>query len=198
MDAFISCNEAHLEALASLLARAFFDDPLYCYAFPDASLRRARAAWDLGKLALYGMHFGQVLASPALSGCVVALPPGETDFSEERMGLVGMLDAAAHIGLEGEKRLMTFVNETERYHAEVAPQPHWYLLLLGVDPAAQRQGIGSALLKAILVQADTGGFPVYLETTKAGNLPFYQRHGFIVRAEAPLPDGGVDVWYMVR
>jgi hypothetical protein len=40
--------------------------------------------------------------------------------------------------------------------------------------------------------------PVYLETTNARNLAFYEKLGFEVSAHAPVPKGGPPMWAMVR
>jgi ribosomal protein S18 acetylase RimI-like enzyme len=52
------------------------------------------------------------------------------------------------------------------------------LLLLGVDPAFQRQGYGSALLADMLDRCDREHAAAYLESTNPRNIPLYQRHGF--------------------
>lgn len=75
--------------------------------------------------------------------------------------------------------------------------PHWYLDILGVDPAQARQGLGTALLQHGLARADEGGQPVFLDTLSQDNVAFYQRHGFEVSAEVTLPDG-LTVWCMLR
>jgi ribosomal protein S18 acetylase RimI-like enzyme len=59
-------------------------------------------------------------------------------------------------------------------------EPHWYLPLLGVDPARQGQGLGSALLKHSLRICDAQGAPAYLESSNPKNVPLYERHGFEV------------------
>ena len=187
-----------MNALARLTARAFFNDPLHEYLFPDEARRDRLAVWDMSHLIQYGIRFGEVYATSSLSGCAVWLPPGETDFTEERMAEVGMLDSAAHIGADAEQRMSRFVTESEEFHRSVAPHRHWYLVLLGVDPPRQGEGIGSALLAPILARADEGKLPVYLETAHPGNISFYQKRGFAVRAKAPLSDGGATLWYMVR
>jgi ribosomal protein S18 acetylase RimI-like enzyme len=62
-----------------------------------------------------------------------------------------------------------------RYHPS---EPHWYLPLIGVDPARQSQGHGSALMRHALAACDRDGRPAYLESTNPRNLPLYERHGF--------------------
>ena len=62
-----------------------------------------------------------------------------------------------------------------KYHPS---EPHWYLPLIGVDPAHQGQGHGDALLTHALQQCDRAHVPAYLESTNPRNIPLYQRHGF--------------------
>lgn len=63
--------------------------------------------------------------------------------------------------------------------AEYHPrEPHWYLPLIGVDPAHQRKGYGSALLGYALEQCDRDRQLAYLESSNPRNIPLYERHGF--------------------
>lgn len=76
-------------------------------------------------------------------------------------------------------------------------EPHWYLAQIGTDPAAQGRGVGSALMREGLARCDADRLPVYLESSKESNVPFYERFGFAVTSEIKLPDGPV-VWGMWR
>jgi len=192
-----SCSETKLKRLSSLFGRAFFTDPLYEYIFPDLSTRQEAIAWELGNVVLYGLRFGAVHVDSRLQGCAVWLPPGETDFTEERMSQTGMLDSSEFLVADVEKRLTIFIERSEEVHRRIVPDPHWYLVLLGVEPDRQKNGIGSALLEYGLGIADEGRFPVYLETAEKKNLRFYCKHGFEVREQSALP-GGPELWYMIR
>lgn len=57
-------------------------------------------------------------------------------------------------------------------------EPHWYLPLIGVDPAHQGEGHGNALMAYALAQCDRDHAPAYLESSNPRNISFYQRHGF--------------------
>jgi ribosomal protein S18 acetylase RimI-like enzyme len=74
---------------------------------------------------------------------------------------------------------------------------HWYLGLLGVDPAFQGKGLGGTLLTHRLEECDASHMPAYLETQKPENLPFYERFGFKVRDEIS-DDGCPTLWTMWR
>lgn len=59
------------------------------------------------------------------------------------------------------------------------PDPHWYLPLMGVDPLHFGKGIGAALMSHGLGICDREGRPACLQSTKPGNVPFYERFGFV-------------------
>ncbi|GAO13348.1 uncharacterized protein UV8b_00673 [Ustilaginoidea virens] len=61
--------------------------------------------------------------------------------------------------------------------ARMAHKPHAYLKLLHTDPAHQRRGAASLLLKWGTDQADALGLPAYLESSEEGRV-LYQRHGW--------------------
>jgi ribosomal protein S18 acetylase RimI-like enzyme len=76
-------------------------------------------------------------------------------------------------------------------------RPHWYLAYIATDPAHQRSGIGSELLRPMLEAADRERTPVYLECSNSENIPFYRAHGFHLVDSISLPDGP-GVWPMLR
>jgi ribosomal protein S18 acetylase RimI-like enzyme len=85
-----------------------------------------------------------------------------------------------------------------KFHTKYVPEPHWYLLIVGVDPALQGKGLGSALVKEGLARADDTRCPCYLETSEERNLAFYERLGFVVVGTAPLGKGAPPGWAMRR
>jgi len=74
--------------------------------------------------------------------------------------------------------------------------PHYYLGVLGVDPARHGQGIGARLLKAFcdLSAADPLSGGVFLETANPSNIRFYERGGFVVTGQGRL--GSANLWCM--
>jgi ribosomal-protein-alanine N-acetyltransferase len=73
---------------------------------------------------------------------------------------------------------------------------------IGVDPDAQGQGIGTALLRMLLARADELLAPVFLEvrTDNAAAIALYERHGFArvgLRRRYYQPSGA-DAYTMTR
>ena len=76
-------------------------------------------------------------------------------------------------------------------------RPHWFLDGIGVEPTRQRAGLGSALLRHMLVRVDGDALPAFLDTSALDNLDYYARFGFRVTAESTLPNG-LPLWGMTR
>lgn len=177
--------------LAEMLARAFYDDPVTAWFYPDASrrLRQGRRffAIRLRQLAAYEL----VHTTVERAGAALWAPPGRwRDGLRQSLEQLPMLPAL----LPRIVRATRAVREIERHHPVT---PHYYLSVLGTDPDRRREGIGSALLAPVLRRCDEAGAPAYLESSKESNLGFYERHGFVVQELIELP-GGPPLWLMWR
>ncbi|MDZ7768084.1 MAG: GNAT family N-acetyltransferase [Woeseiaceae bacterium] len=102
------------------------------------------------------------------------------------------------LGDEAFGRFMTAMAHIEPFREQDMPPQHWYLALVGVDPDYSGKGIGSALLRPILEQADADGLPCYLETAEERNVAFYEMHRFETLRHGTLPDTAVEYWTMQR
>jgi ribosomal protein S18 acetylase RimI-like enzyme len=185
-------------ALAATLARAFYDDPVMSWIFPDEGSRIARLT---GMFALLARHAhlpkaGVELASRHAS-CVEAValwdPPGAWRLplgTQIRQGPRFLRVFGARL-----PAALRALGRVERYHPA---RPHWYLSVLGTDPSAQGHGLGSALLRSRLGRCDAAGLPAYLESSKHSNIAYYEKHGFRVMRELPMPGGCPPVWPMWR
>ncbi|MET0822442.1 MAG: GNAT family N-acetyltransferase [Aeromicrobium sp.] len=78
-----------------------------------------------------------------------------------------------------------------------APVGSWTLETVGVDPAHQGAGLGTAVTSEGLAAIDERGEPVALETSDERNVRLYERLGFGVDATTTIPDGPV-VYSMSR
>jgi ribosomal protein S18 acetylase RimI-like enzyme len=183
--------------IAALFARAFQDDPLMRYAIPGAQQRRRLLPWLMGLNVRYGCRYGEVYTTSEYTGAALWLPPGQTAYTLWRMLRAGMFAAPFRLPWPVLRRLASVESRAQTLHERYAPDPHWYLAQIGVEPALQRQGIASRLLRPMLARADAAGLPCYLETENPANINIYQRYGFGVAAEDAVPDGP-HIWAMLR
>jgi ribosomal protein S18 acetylase RimI-like enzyme len=116
------------------------------------------------------------------------------------MPLLAELRAAPAVlrmtGLARLGRLMAIRADMDRHHP--MDRPHAYLWFLGVAPAAQGRGVGSALLRAANARNDAAGLPAYLETGTTRNVALYERHGFKVLSEHKARPDAPNMWSMWR
>jgi GNAT superfamily N-acetyltransferase len=191
--------ESRFADATHVLGRAFEDDPLFVFMEPDDERRRRVLPWFLGVGARYGLLVGEVHTTrDGTLGAAVWLPPGRTEVGPDGLLRAGFDEAAAVIGDDALGRFGTFMEHAGGLHVRDMPRPHWYLMILGVDPPSQGRGVGGRLIEPVLARADAARLPCYLETAKERNLPFYRRHGFEVLVDDVIPGGGPRFWTMQR
>jgi ribosomal protein S18 acetylase RimI-like enzyme len=190
-------SRSDLQTAVATLSRAFYDDPVMEWIFPDEPMRRRQLPkfFAVTMRGTSSRHEGTevVMADGNVLGCAIWVPPGAWRPSGWQQ--VASLAAFAWA-------LRSRIGVASRaYEAmlEVHPhRPHWYLSGIGTDPPAQGTGVGSMLMRSRLERCDAAGLPAYLESSKASNVPFYRSHGFSVTRELVIPDGGPTVWLMWR
>jgi len=185
-------------AMAGTLARAFAHDPFYSFLAGDAPERnqRMRDGWS-GILRFGSARLAETYTTDDHAGVAIWIPPGHPGSSF--LDSLRMMPAISR--LAGWRRLRTVTNAIaalEERHRHHAPQPHFYLSALGVDPDRQGEGIGTALLEPVLDRCDRDRFAAYLETATARNVLLYERLGFGVVEELTLPNTDVHGWLMLR
>jgi GNAT superfamily N-acetyltransferase len=187
--------EADVSVVVRTLTRAFHDDPVMSYIFPDARKRPAilEAFFDVSARQIY---LGKGESYVCEDGRAAALwaPPGKW-----KVSTLDIVRNGPRLGRVMGRRLvlgLRAMNLVERKHPH--SPPHFYLAILGTDPDRQNQGLGSALLSDMLTRADAEGLPSYLEASCEDNRRLYLRHGFRVVEELPMPGGGPPVWRMWR
>jgi ribosomal protein S18 acetylase RimI-like enzyme len=184
---------------ADVAARALHDDPLFAHLAPDVRLRRRgmplyfRA--NLGATARLGVttvarRQGRVV------GVASWVPPGRWPLSpgNQVRQAFGALRALV-LRPRSIPDALRILRAIERVHTH---EPHWYLSLLGVDPAQQGHGIGAALIEGGIARADDDGLPAYLETSNPKNLAWYRRFGFEIEQELRVGANRPAIWTMRR
>jgi len=184
---------------ARIAADAFFDYEQIRYYFPDSARRKHRLSWYMERVMNTAMSFGEVLVTEDFSGVLFVLPPGRTRLSDSDYIKNGFLRAPLVVGL----RRYPAVDTCEKYVADTrerltAGRPHYYLWGLAADPAKQRTGVGTALLEHLLRRTDTENLPVFLETHRQANVPYYEQRGFKLIHTDTVPKHNLDFWCMLH
>ena len=182
-----------IATMSSALALAFVDDPVMAWVLgPKIDTARLRRLFTAMLGAWYLQHDETWTTAGDVAGAAIWAPPGRW-----RQGVFeSMRVAPTIIRLLGRRigRATRGMAVIERHHLK---EPHYYLAVLGTAPAQQGKGLGSAMLQPVLDRCDADGELAYLESSKESNIPFYQRHGFVLQEPLMLPDGP-PLWPMVR
>jgi ribosomal protein S18 acetylase RimI-like enzyme len=191
----VRLDPTRLDDASDVLARAFYDDPAWRWVIPDEDRRARLLPW------LFRIGFQITVADvwatrgPVL-GAARWLPPGRATM-RVAPALRAFVSTPLRLG-SATGRFFAYGRAVETLRARVAPEPHWYLAGIGVDPEHQRRGIGAALLQPGIDGAARDGVRVVLLTNSERNLSFYERNGFRVVAEGATPEDGPHAWAMVR
>jgi GNAT superfamily N-acetyltransferase len=191
-----------VESAADMLTRAFADGPLMQVLAPDEATRPDICRWFFEAQLCYGLLYGDAWAAVeddgTVQGVAIWWAPENVEPDDERASESGLADGPTVVGPEGWERLQELSRAMATLHKQVAPDPHWYLSIIGVEPEMHGQGIGGEILAASLEFVDDEGYPTYLETAVERNVAFYQRYGYVVAGEISVPSLGITLWGMRR
>jgi GNAT superfamily N-acetyltransferase len=171
--------------VTEILVRAFYNCPTWGWVFPDPAVRaeQHRALWGL--LVAGGLRYPWVWLGAGGVTTSVWIPPGGTEMSEEQeAGIEPMLERMPGAGA---RRVMATLDAFDAAHPH--DEPHYYLSLLGTDPAHHANGYGLGLLADNLRLVDEERMPVYLEASNPANVALYARYGFVEVGAIELPGG---------
>ena len=186
-------------AAGALLGRAFQDNPVYRAIFAhldDAARARAVGRMKLAftDAAVRWQEAEGIWVDGQLAGASLICAPGQyphrlAAFLRHARGTFGM-------GWRSIGQLLRADAYIRSRHTHV---PHYYLFVLGIDPARQRQGLGRALLRSLAARADGHRVSAYLETDRLTSVALYRSFGFEVNTEEDVSAvPGMHVWTMTR
>ena len=157
------------QALAPIVA-AFLTDPLMRFALPAPHTYLSVMPEVARAFGGASFDHGTAYVTADFRGAALWLPPGVRQHDEELAGLI--LDTAPP------ERLNDLLQTIERVDQSHPAEPHWYLSMIGVEPFAQGEGLGGALMRHGVRRCDDEGMIAYLESSNPRNISLYERHGF--------------------
>ena len=190
MNPTIRRVEGSAEARAvDVIVLAFSADPIarWIYPNPDQYLNRFPAfVRGFGGRAF---EHGTAYATAEIEGAALWLPPG---VHLDAQALGSLFQQTVDEPTRSE--LFAVLEQMDGYHPK---EDHWYLPLIGVDPARQGGGFGAALMSHALAPCDRGSTLAYLESSNPANITLYERHGFELLGEIRV-GGSPPVFPMLR
>ena len=188
-----TATTADIPYLTRVLARAFADDPVVQWFALQDERRTERVQrlfdWYLRDIVPHGVS----TTTASLDGAALWCPPDRWCMPLWRQALL----LPTIVGITGSRNAPSRIAGVDLLTRKHPRTPHYYLAIVGVDPAHRGEGLGSALLEPALDRCDATGTPAYLENTKGDNLPFYEAKGFRVIDEITMPRGPRQ-WLMWR
>ena len=178
------------------LALACWDYVLYQYFFGLRVVTPTRfQAFMTGFVELM-MDYKHVYCSDRPEqGLAMFLPPAVFDIPTLKALLFSVRKAPS----AGLSHLLRMLPISDELNLKRPLEPHWYVMLIGVAPDAQRQGLGRCLMRHALRQADVAAQPMYLETAARSNVAFYADLGFQLQGQFRCHEGrGPEIWRMLR
>jgi ribosomal protein S18 acetylase RimI-like enzyme len=199
LGGLIRLEKGQVEPASEVLARAFNDDPTLIRFVTEPGKRQGLLRSMFRMVLSHAVGHGEIYAtSPEMEGIAIWLPSGLPDISLWEALRGGGLALLFKGGWEFMRRMKQDEDFIKRLRQRLAPSPHWYLAVLGVDPKFQGKGYASRLLKPMLKRLDAEKLPCYLETSIEEYVLIYQHFGFKAIQEAVLPGSGSQMWAMLR
>ena len=184
---------------ADTLARGMLDEPSGRWLVPEAQEFLVTFRQLYGRLILLALKEGRVDAwgDPFVGVAVWLRRPSLVDRPPpDRAGAGGLSEGI--LPTHALDRVERYAAVIRQLRERVRPDEHAYLDTIAVLPAHRGHGIASRLLEVGHAWADEAGLPCALETETKRNVTFYERRGYEVRAEDPVPGSGVLVTAMRR
>ncbi len=170
-----------LESLATTIALAFADDPIWQWLFGTETTLTLEQGLPLSRY-----FVSQMTAPNELHGFrhheAVALwtAPGNEDAPSSVLNdelALAAFGPGTEIDIDKGPAITAVMHEAR------PAEPHWYLGIIAVAPGRHGQGFGGRLLQTMHDRCDRLGLPAYLESSNPRNHSLYLRHGYLEQGE---------------
>jgi N-acetylglutamate synthase-like GNAT family acetyltransferase len=193
-----------IDQASEMLARAFQEEPLFIYFYPDPLYRKEKSIFMLKNLIISGLVSGEVyITSDKCEGVAVWNPFGEfkkksRTQSRELIKMLRGVRKEIYSDPELVERNSRLSEVNTELHYKYANSPHWFLSTIGVDPIFQGKGFASRLIRMKLEEAKNQNLPCYLNTENIKNVPLYEHFDFKLAEQKPVPNSDITVYSMIK
>ena len=179
-------SSVNYKKTVNVFARAFVNDPLNIFAFPDEK-ERARITEIIYKFVIMSMvpemdlKIKGAFENEKIVGALIYTLP------ESKIGWINKLDSAViEMRRKANNEKMKLIGEYAIKSAKYKPKfPHIYLNELAVLPEFQNHGIGTDLMKSAETESEkhTTAVGLGLDTTNINNVRLYKKLGYEIVKE---------------
>ncbi len=185
-----AAEPGEVDAISQTLAEAYRHTPIAAWLVTDPD-QRYRICYDLFSIVVeQALKSGKVRVTDKLDA--VALWQPRLGPVPDRPGFSARLRAATR------RRADRFTLLEKVLQAHHPGHAHHHLAYLGVHPARQSRGLGSALLSHQHRLLDTARVASYLVAGDERSRDLYLRHGYHAEGYVRLPEDGPLLWPMWR
>ena len=170
IPAIATATRAEEDRVASVLTLAFGTDPVVRWMYSEPLQVLTSFPSFVRAFGGSALDHGSAYCVEGYLGAALWLPP---DVHPDEAALAGLFEST--VAKTKRKHLFDAFEEMGKYHPA---EPHWYMPLIGIDPAQQGKGLGSALMRRALSVCDRDNALAYLESSNPRNVPFYEQHGY--------------------
>ncbi len=171
---------ADKERAVATIVTAFSGDPVLRWVMPDPQQYLTYAPEFVRRFCGRAFEGQSAFAVQGFMGAALWLRPGVEPDGES---LAELMQRA--VPEEDQEKVSDLFDQLTAYHPH---EPLWYLPMIGVDPARQGMGLGSALLAHALAEVDREAKPAYLEATTDRSRDLYAHYGFEVTGTIQVAD----------
>ena len=168
------------EAAINVVVQAFSTDPAARWLYPDPHQYAVNFPSFVRIFGGKAFEQGSAYSISGFSGAALWLPPGVHPDEE---ALAGLIQRSV-----SEHKLEEVLGVFEQMGSYHPSEPHWYLPLIGVDPAQQGRGYGSALMEHALIRCDRDQKLAYLESSNPKNISSMNATGLSCWGQSRLAD----------
>jgi GNAT superfamily N-acetyltransferase len=184
---------------AEVLARAFYNDPLWLYLLPADSRRAAIIRQAFCAFVPASIRSGQMYGvGDPLQAVAIWSFPGQRGIDPAALINLMAVTLLFNPAILAFRRALPIFTRFAEMQRRYAPEPHYYLNTIGVAPEAQGSGRASQLIKPVLAQADDRSCSVYTETMTLSNVGLYEHYGFRCVEAYAVPRTNLHIWAFLR
>ncbi|UCC59625.1 MAG: GNAT family N-acetyltransferase [Dehalococcoidia bacterium] len=195
----IKLNKSHIKPAAEVLVKAFQTYPLLRHCFPNEQELREVAYYFFQVTLNYSIHYGEAYAtSPDMEGIAIWVHSDKLPMTVWKVLRAVPLSVILGFGRKGSGRMKRSSDYIDARHERLAPEKHWYLQVIGVNPQFQGKGYSGKLIRPMLKRIDQEDIPCYLETLDERNVGIYEHFGFEMIEKSPIPKTSLTNWAMLR